>query len=86
MKAKKHKSWNIKAQMRDEGFVHVIRLPWLGQSNTTWNEACASVMEVFGLPGDKYMSHATMDTMDFGFKSERDAVLCKILLSEHVNL
>lgn len=68
--------------MRDNGFVYHVILPWTG-NNTPWSEACADVMEVFGLPGDRFMSYPTMDNMTFGFKSESDAFLCKILLSEH---
>lgn len=68
----------------DAGFVHVVSIPWKGQSNKLWNEACANVLEVFGLPGNKFTSHPTADKMDFRFKSIKDAELCKILLSDHI--
>lgn len=67
------------------GQKHTVNLPWVGQNNFWWNEACADIMEVFGLPGDRYTSHATMMYMTFYFKSEKDKVLCEILLSEHLS-
>lgn len=52
-----------------------IRVPW--QTNhdiPTWNQKCAWAVETFGLPGDKFDTHATEDYMDFYFKDERDAI------------
>jgi hypothetical protein len=49
-----------------------------------WTEICAKVMEVFGLPGHRYTSHPTTHFMTFTFKSEKDRVLCEILLSEYL--
>lgn len=60
----------------------VIRVPWTKGNNYKWNELCADVVEVFGLPGNRFVSHPTMDHMDFHFKSKKDADLCRILLSE----
>lgn len=61
-----------------------VRLPWNGQDKYWWNEVCADIMEVFGLPGDRFTSHPTPDYMDFHFKSEKDAELCRILVSEKI--
>lgn len=71
-------------EAKEEGRIHIVRLPWHSQSGIWWNEACADVIEVFGLPGDRFTSHARMEFMEFYFKSEKDADLCKILLSEKV--
>lgn len=59
-----------------------IRVPWNGQAEYWWNETCADIMEVFGLPGDRFTSHPTPNYMDFHFKSIKDADLCRILLSD----
>ncbi len=43
-----------------------VRIPW--QTNhdiPTWNQKCAWAVETFGLPGDKFDTHATEDYMDF---------------------
>lgn len=63
---------------------NVIRLPWDSQDKYWWNEVCADVIEVFGLPGGRFTSHPTPNYMDFHFKSKKDADLCRILLSEKI--
>ena len=78
---KKHPRIGI-LEAKDNGRSYIVRLPWSGQSSYWWNEACAEVVEVFGLPGDRFTSHPTQDHMDFYFKSKKDYELCKILLSD----
>jgi hypothetical protein len=62
--------------------MNTINVPWNGQSSVWWNETCATIVEHFGLPGDRYTSHPTEDNMKFIFKNEQDAFMCKILVSE----
>jgi len=54
------------------------------QTGVWWNETCAMVLEVFGLPGERYESKPSHDAMFFDFKSNKDADLCRILLSERL--
>lgn len=61
-----------------------VRIPWNGQENHWWSETCADILEVFGLPGDRFTSHPTPNYMDFYFKSKKDAELCRILISEKI--
>ena len=65
---------------------HEVIIDWrLGHDTETWwNQTCATIMEVFGLPGDRYLSHPTADFMTFTFKNKKDADLCKILISERL--
>jgi hypothetical protein len=42
------------------------------------------VLEVFGLPGGRYESKPGTDAMSFTFKNNKDADLCRILLSERL--
>ncbi len=53
-------------------------------SNMPWNEICAKVIEVFGLPGGRYVSSSTTHFLVFRFKNEKDFVLGEILLSEYM--
>ena len=62
--------------------VYEIRLNWENQNKYWWNEVCADVVEIFGLPGDRFTSHPFDDCMLFRFKSKKDYQLCKILLSD----
>jgi hypothetical protein len=66
--------------------VYELKVEWkLGQdTNKWWNQTCADIMEVFGLPGGKYTSHPSADFMLFRFNSKKDYQLCKILLSDRL--
>ena len=64
--------------------MNTVTVPWDNQKGHWWNETCAIVLEHFGLPGDKYMSYLTTDSMMFNFNNEQDALLCKILLSDRI--
>jgi hypothetical protein len=61
-----------------------ISVPWQNQNNDWWNETCVTIMEVFGLPGDRYTSHPSEYYMLFRFKSKKDYQLCRILISERL--
>lgn len=65
--------------------MNVIQIPWKGyQSNTWWNEICANIVDHFGLPGDKYTTEVSENAMKFFFSNEQDALMCKLLVSEHL--
>ncbi len=70
--------------MTEQDTYYSIKIDWDNQNGFWWNETCAMVVEVFGLPGDRYSSHPTHDCMLFIFKNEKDLNLCKILLSERL--
>ncbi len=61
-----------------------ILVPWENQPNIWWNETCADIVEHFGLPGDRYTTEINENEMKFFFKDERDALLCKIMISEKI--
>ena len=51
-----------------------IKIHW--QNHHTffwWNECCAWAIEQFGLPGDRYNTHAETEYMVFEFKNRKDA-------------
>lgn len=57
-----------------------VRISWQEENHTvtTWNETCAWAMEKFGLPGDRYVTQATDEYMDFYFVDERDAIIFEL--------
>ena len=61
-----------------------INVPWQNQKDTWWNETCASVIEHFGLPGDRFTTEVSTECMKFHFKTEHDALMCKILISDGI--
>jgi hypothetical protein len=62
--------------------INTVTVPWESQSNHWWNETCANIIEHFGLPGGKYTTEVSADDMRFFFKDDRDALMCRILISE----
>ena len=63
----------------------VITINWHSQGNHWWNETCADVLEVFGLPGDRFHYKPYPTHMTFTFKKMHDAELCKVLLSDKLS-
>ena len=61
-----------------------ITVPWKNQTNTWWNETCAHILEHFGLPGDRYVTEITADHMHFDFTDDRDALMCRIMISDKI--
>lgn len=71
--------------MNNDNFQHSVIINWTSEQGTIWwNETCAMVLEVFGLPGDRYMYKPEIDNMTFTFRTENDAVMCKIMLSDRL--
>ena len=66
-------------------FKFPVQVSWDDkQTGAWWNETCAMVLEVFGLPGNRFMSHPTREYLIFYFKSEKDQFLCHTMLSDRV--
>ncbi len=61
-----------------------ITVPWQNQSNTWWNETCAQIINHFGLPVGKYVTEVSAECMHFDFSNEKDALLCKIMISDQI--
>ena len=61
-----------------------ICVPWKSQSNVWWNETCARIIEHFGLPGNRYTTEVSADNMKFFFINDKDAFMCKIMISEEL--
>lgn len=63
---------------------NVVTVPWKNQSDVWWNETCANIMEVFGLPGGRYRTEISVECMHFFFENEKDAFMCKIMISDQI--
>ena len=65
---------------------HTVQISWHNQGNDWWNTTCADVLEVFGLPGNRFYYKPYPDYMIFTFKNIKDAELCRLLLSEKIEV
>ena len=55
---------------------NTVRLSWEStDDNRRWDKACIYAVETFGLPGDKFETHANEEWMDFQFADKRDALI-----------
>jgi len=63
-----------------------VRIPWVRRNDneTYWNEICAWTIERFGLPGDRFTSHANVNFMDFVFKSNKDALVMALMWNAEI--
>ena len=54
-----------------------IRLYWEDGDHLTseWNEGCARACEMFGLPGDRFVTEVCDEWMLFKFNDPRDATM-----------
>ncbi len=43
-----------------------------------WNKHCASAIEMFGLPGEKYTCRLTPSNIEFWFLEEKDAMVFEL--------
>jgi len=64
--------------------LNTVTVPWENQKDIWWNETCAYIIEQFGLPGNRYTTEVSVECMKFNFKTEQDAFMCKIFLSEYL--
>lgn len=68
-----------------DNFKFSVTVGWqTGQGNIWWNETCAMVLEVFGLPGDRFVYTPGPNDMMFSFKNEKDQMICQTLLSDRI--
>jgi hypothetical protein len=70
--------------LRDNEFQYPVVIPWGPRADTVtqWNEICADAMELFGLPGGRYITDANVNDMTWYFRDQRDAVLMTLKFSE----
>ena len=46
-----------------------------------WNEVVANAVELFGLPGDRYITDVNENSMTWSFDDHRDAMLFQLKFS-----
>ena len=47
-----------------------------------WDKICIEAMELFGLPGGRYITNIGGNSMDWIFRDQQDALLFKLKFSE----
>lgn len=72
--------------LRDDSYKYPVVVPWSSKLDTVsaWNEVCARGMEMFGLPGGRYITDANVNDMTWWFRDEQDALLMTLKFSEQL--
>ena len=70
--------------MRDPEFTHPVTIKWGRGADTMeyWNQLSIASLELFGLPGDRYITDISADYMIWSFRSDKDALIFKLKFSE----
>ena len=70
--------------LQDDAFKYPVVVPWSARLDTVsaWNEICAQGMEMFGLPGHRYITDANVTDMTWWFRDEQDALIMTLKFSE----
>jgi len=63
-----------------------VHVPWSSKAGSipVWDQITRSIIERFGLPGDKYTTELTDSYMNFLFKDEREGLVCQLLVSDYI--
>jgi len=61
--------------------TYPVKIYWKnGDTLSAWDEKCIQLMEVFGLPGGKYITTFCEDFLEISFYNERDAIHASLVL------
>lgn len=64
--------------------MNEVFVPWTNDRNHTWTETSIKVIEIFGLPGKKYVTDIGSDGIRFLFNNNKDAFICSIAVSDYL--
>ncbi len=72
--------------LRSPKYTHACRVSWKPPANTVlfWDDVCYQAVELFGLPGDRYITDLCGSHMDWIFRDSKDALLFKLKFAEVV--
>lgn len=64
--------------------MNTVNVPWVSPNGQSpdWNIIACDIIEHFGLPGDKYVTKLNGEYLMYHFNCEKDALMCKLLVSE----
>jgi len=69
--------------LRDPEYTHRVRVALCDNDNIPhWDEICIQAIELFGLPGGRYITDIGGNCMDWIFKDPKDALVFKLKFSE----
>jgi len=70
--------------LRDPKFKYPVTVKWGRGADTMeyWNQMSIASIELFGLPGNRFITDISAEHMTWSFRSDQDALLFKLKFSE----
>jgi len=69
--------------LRDPEYPHTVTVRLNDPDDIMgWDEVCIHTIELFGLPGKRYITDIGSESMDWIFKDPKDALIFKLKFSE----
>lgn len=69
--------------MRDPEYTHIMTVKLNNPDDVMrWDQICIDAIELFGLPGERYITDISNTHMDWIFKDPKDALVFKLKFSE----
>jgi len=70
--------------LRDPEFAYPVTVYWGSGADTMdyWDRLCIASIEMFGCPGDKFITDISADRMIWAFRNPKDAFIFKLKFSE----
>ena len=70
----------------EPGYPFHCKVLWTRRTDPIfyWDKLCAEAMEMFGVPGGRYVTTLTKHSMTWSFRDDRDAVLFRLKFGEAV--
>ena len=70
--------------MKDPEFKYPVTIKWGRGADTMeyWDQLSISSIELFGCPGDKFITDIGPDKMTWSFRDPKDAFIFKLKFSE----
>jgi hypothetical protein len=72
--------------LQEPEYSHHCTIPWVSRGNPLyfWDTLTSNAVELFGLPGDRYITDLSEQSMTWSFRDPHDAVLFKLKFGEAV--
>jgi hypothetical protein len=73
-----------KITLKDPEFKYPVTVKWGRGADTIeyWDQLSIASIELFGLPGDRFITDISANEMTWFFKSDQDALIFKLKFSE----
>lgn len=72
--------------LQEPEYLYHCTIPWVDRKDPMyyWDTLCANAIELFGLPGNRYITDISEQSMTWSFRNEQDALLFKLKFAEAV--